>query len=237
MPSLVLIALTAEQAVDAIHWEHKVNAVNEAGRHELADDDLPQGYARVVIARCLSQQLQALRKFATPGANGAVFLKAAAYYRPPSRSWDSEGLGLATQSDLVAHLTTKRLNAITRPYRYVAPLARLANSEAEQIAKLQHTRYGRGQLGVSDSGEINDTIDALSAINMASAKTALALLAISENGAGVTISNEKKKKILAQGRAAYGDCAGEFAPVSASVASGPDIQIRRPNGQSINSGL
>src|SRR5579872_3806991 len=58
----VLLALGAEQTVEALHWQAKVRDVQDAMRQELRDDDGPQAYLRVAVRTCLVQQLDAIQR-------------------------------------------------------------------------------------------------------------------------------------------------------------------------------
>jgi hypothetical protein len=53
----VLIALGAEQIVETLQWREKVRHAEQAMRLELAEDDGPQAYGRLLIAVCLDNQL------------------------------------------------------------------------------------------------------------------------------------------------------------------------------------
>lgn len=229
----VLIALSAEQLAEAIHWRHKVEAVEEAIRQELVEDDLPQAYARVVIGHCLAQQLDGLRALAKPGSDGAAFLQAAARYVPPARTWDTDGQRLADQSDLAAHLSTEELGSIEQPYRYVSLIAPLAQDELSVRAALQRSRYGTGLLTAQDSGEINDAIDTLQFRNRQIAGAAWALLKVSRNAPGGGLPEPTGRRVLAEAREIYGACAAEFVPPN----GGGNRQIYKTTGQNIFQGI
>src|SRR5437763_8229092 len=53
----VLIALGAEQVVEGWHWRDKVGRAESAMRLELAEDDAPQAYGRVLVGPCLDAQI------------------------------------------------------------------------------------------------------------------------------------------------------------------------------------
>lgn len=229
----ILIALSAEQLVEGAHWRHKVEAVKEAVRHELADDDLPQAYARVVIARCLSRQLDSLRRSAEAGGNGQAFLRAAALYTPPARTWDAEAQRLADRSDLAAHLTTDELEALESPYRYVARLEALSEQEQSHARALQHSRYGSGPLTKERAAEINDTVDALQYDNRQIAAFSWAALESGRTGQGIALAADQKRRILGEARDVYGDCAAEFVPPN----NLGNRQIFKPSGKGTYEGL
>lgn len=57
----VLIALAAEQSVEAWHWHRKIVDAEQAMVLELRDDDAPQALTRLAVATCLNQQLDAIQ--------------------------------------------------------------------------------------------------------------------------------------------------------------------------------
>jgi hypothetical protein len=86
----VLIALSAEQIVQTLQWHEKVRHAEQAMRLELAEDDGPQAYGRLLIALCLDKQLARIHD--RPGAAASPDqLRAWVHsYAPPFRTWDSE---------------------------------------------------------------------------------------------------------------------------------------------------
>lgn len=53
----VLIALTANAIVEAWQWRDKIGGAEAAMRLELAEDNGPQAYGRILIGRCLDEQI------------------------------------------------------------------------------------------------------------------------------------------------------------------------------------
>lgn len=231
----VLIALSAEQLVEAIHWHHKVEAVQEAVRHEMVEDDLPQAYARDIIGHCLAQQLDTLRTLARPGSDGATYLKAANFYAPPIRTWDADGAKLADRSDLASHVSTEQLKAIQAPYVYVNRMEPLAVEEAAALAALQRSRYGAARLTAQDAAEISDTIDRLQSLNLHLSGFGWALLEAGKGAPGGGLPEEQKRLVLTQAREVYGACVREFVPRQGGAYSGR--QVYKPTGMSFFQGL
>ena len=112
----VLIALAFGQLVDAWQWRDKVSHAEAAMRLELAEDDGPQAYGRVLIGQCLDMQLAKIRDGA--GNVPADQLRQwAASYIPPFRTWDSEAWKVVVASDTGSHMGSDRLIAWSAPYR------------------------------------------------------------------------------------------------------------------------
>jgi hypothetical protein len=67
----VLIAISAEQIVEWLHWRHKVREAVENMRQEMIADDLPQATVRAATQACLDQRLAEIGKAAEAGADRA----------------------------------------------------------------------------------------------------------------------------------------------------------------------
>jgi hypothetical protein len=202
----VSIALAAEQAIEALHWHHKIEAIEDAMRAELVDDDLPQAYARLTIGRCLSDQLDRLQKLARVGADGARFSAAANAYQPPFRTWDSEAWKLAQQSDLGAHLSAARVQAWQLTYAGMVTMNLRANEEMAAVDRLKRTRYAMRKLTQSDADELNDTIDALRRLNLSITRGGFVTLGFAQQGPGLVVPAAAQNAIVAEARRNFGPC-------------------------------
>lgn len=84
----VLIALGAGQLVDAWQWREKVRRAESSMRLELAEDNGPQAYGRLLIGKCLDQQITRIRDGAGTESPDQLRQWTAAY-TPPFRTWDT----------------------------------------------------------------------------------------------------------------------------------------------------
>ena len=66
----VFTALFAEQAVQSIDWNHKVEAAVADMDNELGSGDGPQAYARLAIHDCVAARLNSLRSAIEHGDRG-----------------------------------------------------------------------------------------------------------------------------------------------------------------------
>jgi hypothetical protein len=81
----VLIALTAEQIGETLHWRHKIHQIEDALRLELAEDNAPQAFTRLATAGCNDRQLAGIATAAQGGARPAQFAPLIAAYSPAIR--------------------------------------------------------------------------------------------------------------------------------------------------------
>ena len=156
----VLLALSAEQLIEAAHWRDKVANAEAAMRAELAEDDGPQAYSRVIIAPCLDAQL--VRMHDGAGRLPASQLRqCTTAYGPPFRVWDSEAWKTAMSSDVGSHIGSDRLVEWSSPYRLMPGLSDANARERDFAAELREALPPTGEpsarKGISSSGTILET--------------------------------------------------------------------------------
>src|SRR5206468_2691927 len=78
----VLIALGAEQAVEAWHWHNQAKDARNALHSEVGDDNLPQAYARLALAPCIDRKLTDLQSALDSHVDRAQFMTLARSYKP-----------------------------------------------------------------------------------------------------------------------------------------------------------
>src|SRR5690348_4833714 len=105
----VLIALGAEQVVETFQWREKVRHAEHAMRLELAEDDGPQAYGRLVIAVCLDKQLARIHDDPQAGASPDHLRAWVHSYAPPFRTWDSEAWKTVLASDVGSYMGPDKL--------------------------------------------------------------------------------------------------------------------------------
>jgi len=158
----VLIALAFGQLVDAWQWRDKVSHAEAAMRLELAEDDGPQAYGRVLIGQCLDMQLAKIRDGA--GTAPADQLRQwTGSYAPPFRTWDSEAWKVVVASDTGSHMGSDRLIAWSSPYRILPGLTELNEQEAQLVVELRNDLPPPGDRSLSDIRSLRGTADLMSA--------------------------------------------------------------------------
>src|SRR4051794_160412 len=85
----VLIALAAGPLVERAHRADQAKLAEHAMRLELAEDDGPQAYGRVIIGRCLENRIARIHDGAA-SAPAEQLRNWASAYAPPFRTWDNE---------------------------------------------------------------------------------------------------------------------------------------------------
>lgn len=201
----VLIALGAEQVVETLHWREKVGHAEDAMRLELAQDNGPQAYGRVIIGPCLDDQLARLH-------DGAGHLppqqlrQMAAGYMPPFRSWDSEAWKTVLGSDVASHMSAERVVEWSSPYRVVNDMTAANEQERDIATDLRETVPPEGDPSAADLQALRREAAQLRNYNSGLFRASQLLLARSES-LGAAVPEQMKRDLLRAAREIYGRCA------------------------------
>lgn len=200
----VLIALGAEQLVEAWHWHHKIDAAEAAMRLELAEDDGPQAYGRVLIGNCLDRQLQRIQDGAGHVPAGELRQWAAAY-EPPFRTWDSEAWKVVVAGDTGSRMGPERLLAWSSPYRSMPMLTEDSRLESQLAVALHQILPPQGEASREELQSLRRTAAQLRRLNSGFTVASKLLLArIARIGAPVPEAT--RRQLLAEARRLYGPC-------------------------------
>ena len=164
----VLIALSAEQIVESLHWRHKMAELRGAMANELAGDDAPEAYFRLSTHDCLDRYLDNLQAAAEAGADRVrVAALAGAYpgYGPALLTWDMEGWRSLLAADGAAHMAPDELARWSLPYIAVPELQHYAQDEREAIGQLQSIRPAPGAMSPQELDALAHALQRLRADN------------------------------------------------------------------------
>lgn len=216
----VLVALGAEQAVEALHWHEKIGRAESALRIELSQDDGPQAYGRLLIGRCLDAQISRIHDQAATAPPDRMRAWIAAY-APPFRVWDSEAWKLVVASDIGSHMGSQAAVAWSAPYRIVPMLSETAVEEQRLLVELNNALPPSGAPSPSDIHSLRLAADQLHMLNRrVLASSRLFLARIRDNGAQVPAASQNA--LIKTARALYGSCVSVpdlTAPVPADQLS------------------
>lgn len=209
----VLIALTAEQVVDALHWAHKIDLAERAMRLELADDDAPQAYMRLAIGRCLDQQVVRMQALVNARGDRRQYLALAHAYSPPQRTWDSLAWQTTVASDVGVHMGAEKMNAWSFSYRAIPYLSTVGMSETADLDGLAGVADIPGRLSEAESDQLSLVLRKVQHDNESTELGAYGLLYfVGKVGAG--LSAESERMLLARARSSYGaSCVATPGPV------------------------
>jgi hypothetical protein len=210
----VLIALGAEQAVEALHWDHKVREAAEAMRLELRDDDAPQAYTRVAVAPCFDGQLDAIQSAIESGHARGEIVALVNRYTPPSRTWDSEAWKAAVASDVGSHVPAEQMIDWSKPYRTMPDLQTVNNQERADRNALQPTRRQGQGLSAGEADTMLAAVQRLRDENREMGSLARTLL-FGLDKFKMSMAPDQQRKILEGLRTRFGACVA--APSIAGV--------------------
>jgi len=206
----ILIALAGEQAVESVHWRHKIHQTNEALRMELTEDNGPQAYTRMATAPCLDAQLAGVREAILRARSRPEIAALVAGYHPPAPSWDSEAWGATLASDVGSHTSADQMITWSAPYRMIPLLNKLNELEGEELDKLQLVDESGVGLSPAERERMLLAVYSLRHANQQMSRNSRTFLrAVSD--IGMDLPAAKKHKLLTELRARFGVCVSEPA--------------------------
>lgn len=225
----VIIALGAEQLVEGWHWNEKVKSAEEVMRLELAEDNGPQAYGRLIIARCLSGELT--RIYDGAGQAPVTTLRQwARAYRPPYRTWDSEAWKTVLGSDVGSHMGSQRLIKWSSPYRIIIGMTEANRVERGLAVDLGETLPPSGDPTAADLQRLRLTVAQLQSLNSQMSRSSELLLARSR-ALGASVPEALQRDLLRQAQAIYGSCARIPDMNATPMAARLDGNLRQPDPQ------
>jgi hypothetical protein len=200
----VLIALGFEQLVDAWQWREKMRRAENSMRIELAEDDGPQAYARLLIGQCLDQQIARIHKGAGI-VSPALLRQWLNAYSPPFRTWDSEAWKVVVASDTGNHMGPERLIAWSAPYRILPGLNEEDQREARLVRELRDDVPASGNPSPDDIRSLRLAAGQLRLSNRRFNNTSQLFLARIA-ALGTQVPERIQRELTANARTIYGNC-------------------------------
>jgi hypothetical protein len=157
----ILIALSLDQLVEAIHWHHKVDDALQSLRLELREDTVPQAYTRLALQACLDRQLDDIETAIRSNREPRQISELIEHYRPPYRTWDDDAWKAALASDAGSHFGADQMIDWSKPYRIVPRLNTLNAQEHTDWIALQSAGPKGAQLSSAESDTSLGTIKRL----------------------------------------------------------------------------
>jgi hypothetical protein len=144
----VVIALAAQQAVEALNWREEVRRTEEALIIEIADS-VVHASERQMVNRCLSGRLASLIGKVSSNQGSwkgdpmpinksprAVATVSAAPYRTPNRPWSSNVWEAAQNGGVFNHMRRERVAAFSKVYARLEGLRKVNEAEHQVFPNL-----------------------------------------------------------------------------------------------------
>jgi hypothetical protein len=198
----VLIALGAEQVVENMRQRAELRDATAAMSAELRDDDLPQAFARLIVKRCLNEQLVAIGAIVASGADRGKARAIAIAYVPQYRSWDDQAWKAALSSQAFAHSGPKNMVAWSTPYVYIPLLAQYTSNEQADLPQLRAELTGTGPLSAGEQHDLTQMLARLSYDNRRMTGASSALIGTARQ-VGVELSPSSRARVIDEARRFY----------------------------------
>ena len=222
----VLIALAAEQAVEDWRWHDRVGRAEAAMRLELAEDDGPQAYGRLIIGPCLDSEIARIHD---GGGNlpTSRLREVVLAYAPPYATWDSEAWKTVLGSDVGSHMGPERLVQWSSPYRIMPGLTESNARERQLTIEIYEDLPATGNPSASDLQKLRQDAAQLRLLNAQLYRGSQLMLSRTRQ-LDASVAPSTRRDLLRLARALYGACAAAPDPNAKLAAQSPDSDLRSP---------
>ncbi|HLZ75615.1 hypothetical protein [Phenylobacterium sp.] len=201
----VLIALGAEQAVEALHWAHRVADAEDAMRVELRHGER-DAYYRLAIRPCAVAQLDGIERALAASRDRGTPVAAIAPYRRPRRPWQSDAWDSARALQITGHMPTARLSAWSQAYFFAEVLHATQPQERAALSEINTLTLNAGRLQPAERDRLYGAL--VRARELLTDMDLGGWLLIQRGKAlGLQLSSAEKAAELASARDGFGACA------------------------------
>jgi hypothetical protein len=158
----VLIALSAEQVVQALDWREKIHRADIAMRDEIAADDGPQVLERLALTDCIEASLRTIRSEVEGGAGRAEVLAAIGRYGVPGHTWDSQAFDSARTEGVTLRGDVRHVGWWNVIFYTMPSLDRTNERELDDAAPLSAISRVGGPLTEAEKDRILLAVETLS---------------------------------------------------------------------------
>jgi len=137
----IVIALSGEQILEAIHWKHKVEAAEQDLRTELADS-LSYALEQQEMSKCVSDYLDVLQKAILRSDTGTIKKLYEIGIPLDAHPWRSSSWTAALNGQIADHLSHDKVAAYSIAFRLVTAGGEWQNLVAEHYAEAMVGRFG-----------------------------------------------------------------------------------------------
>jgi hypothetical protein len=137
----IVIALSGEQILEAIHWKHKAEAAEQDLRKELADS-LSYAVEQEQMHQCVSDYLDALQSAILRSDSDTIQKLYAAGIPLDAHPWRSSSWTAALTGQVADHLPHEKVAAYSIAFRLVTAAGEWQNQLADHYAEAMIGRFG-----------------------------------------------------------------------------------------------
>jgi hypothetical protein len=204
----VIVALAAEQLVESIHWQNKIQDARRAMTLELRDDDGPQAYIRLAVGPCLDKQLDAIKAAIIAKASRRDIERLTAGLVQANVTWDAVAWNTLQTSDVASHMTPEELRNWSVPYIRIPMLDNANLRESQDVVALQPSGLTSAVLTDNEADAMLAAIKRLRDSRQLMTLHSRSLLSgMLEDG--VLLTPDQKRHMLGDFRRMIGDCVVE----------------------------
>lgn len=203
----VLIALGAEQILEAWHWSHKRAEVQANLFTEMRDDNGVMASAVLARTMCADQVLNRMAEALDRRADRQEIAAVSRTYPIMSVTFDSQAFTVAQSSEALLHGDADDLVKWGGAYGHLPVLDRMTLREQDAVAVLQSWTSRPGQLSEAEEQRALQAMGSARSANSLARRAAASLLMTLHSRFGIAPPRQDQVNLYRKYRSQFGQCA------------------------------
>ncbi|MDQ2859884.1 MAG: hypothetical protein M3T55_03985 [Pseudomonadota bacterium] len=200
----IAIALSGEQVIETLRWDHRVREAEGSMRRELAEDTR-DAYFRLTTETCARQDLDHIQSLLVASRDHGAPVPLVARYSRPLRAWLGDAWANARALQIASHISQRRVTAYSSAYFFPSLLRGIQPQEREAVSELNTLTVNAGRLAPAERDRL--FVALMKARELDRETTLGAWYLIHETGAlGLRLTLGERRDEMAKARTLYGDC-------------------------------
>ena len=200
----IAIALSGEQGIEKLRWDHKVREAEDSMRRELTENNR-DAYFRLASENCAKHDLDRIENLLAASRDRGAPVPVIPRYSRPLRPWLDDAWENARALQIASHISQRRLTAYSSAYFFPSILRAAQPQERQAVSELNTLTVNAGRLAPAERDRLFVALMKAREFDQEAALSAWFLIHQTEAlGLRLTLGEERQQMVKA--RAIYGDC-------------------------------
>jgi hypothetical protein len=200
----VLIALGAEQVVQAVDWQRRVADAERDMRSELTED-ARFAYERVAVTDCATVQFRAIRTALTNNRDAGTPIPQMKRYEFPITAWLTDTWDNARSLQLTGHMPTVQLREYERAFFLAGRLRDLQHEQQALRPAIDTLATNGGRISPAERDRLFTAVEAMEDASNQADNNAERFREVAQ-ALGVDLAASEKPRVIARAHKFQPDC-------------------------------
>lgn len=200
----IAIALSGEQGIEKLRWDHKVREAEDSMRRELAENNR-DAYFRLASENCARRDLDHIENLLVASRDRGAPVPVITRYSRPLRPWLGDAWDNARALQITSHISQQRLTAYSSAYFFPSILRATQPAEHQAVSELNTLTVNAGRLAPAERDRLFVALMKAREFDQETALSAWYLIHQTD-ALGLRLTLDEKRQQMVKARTTYGDC-------------------------------